>query len=446
MDDLAKEIAALREELTPVWDEARSERLFEGVGRLQRRRRRNRLVAGSTLGAALVVAVVVGVQNLPAVEGAGALAVREGKQAYRDLIEPSQPSAAPSGPQLTAANERPSSAAVTRVSARQRVRLADGSSALVSSATGTLDVLRNEPAHLELALQGGTAHFDVIPNKQRTFVVTAGTIQVAVVGTVFDVERSEDRVRVAVSEGKVRVETPSGTQFVRGGESAWFDSIGARLLDEAEPAMGADASGVNSDAERLRATADTKAPPLRAAETLPETRSGRDHVIKSKRLAAKDDKPIAGPKVSWRSLCQSGDYDAAYRVLESGAEVENDPAALMDAADAARLSNHPDASVAYLRRVLRDHTKSPVAPLAGFTLGRVLLERLGQPSEAAEAFAVARSIAPQGSLAQDALAREVEAWSKAGNSHEAYERAQLYVSLYPSGRRLRAVRLYGGLE
>lgn len=422
MDDLAREIASLREELNPAWDQARSERLFAGVGRLARRRRRQRLLAGSGLGAALVFAAVVGVQNLPATSDTGEVA-RRGEQTSSNAAQPT--------------------AAVTRVSARQRVRLADGSSALVSSAAGTLDVTRNEPTHLELALRAGTAHFDVVPNKARRFVVTAGSVQVHVVGTVFDVERGDDRVRVAVSEGKVRVETPIGTQFVRGGESAWFDTTGARLPEEAE--AGFDAPALNAEP---RASAETKAPVVRAAEAAPESspRSAREHTVKSKRLAAKEDKSISAPKVSWRSLCQSGDYDAAYRMLESGIEVENDPAALMDAADAARLSDHPEASVAYLRRVLRDHARSPVAPLAGFTLGRVLLERLGQPSEAAEAFALARSIAPQGSLAQDALAREVEAWSKAGNSHQAYERAQLYVQLYPSGRRLRAVRLYGGLE
>lgn len=426
MDDLAREIASLREEMKPAWDEARSERLFAGVGRLARRRRRQRLLAGSGVGAALVFCAVVGVQNLPAPSGSGPVAQRE-NAAPRNSSSVAQPTAA-----------------VTRVAARQRVRLADGSSALVSSAAGTLDVMRNEPGHLELALRAGTAHFDVVPMPQaaRKFVVTAGSVQVHVVGTVFDVERGDDRVHVAVSEGKVRVETPIGTQFVRGGESAWFDTTGARLPEE--PEAGFDAPTASPD---TRASAETKAPPARG-EAAPESapRSAREHTVKSKRLASKEDKPISAPKVSWRSLCQSGDYDAAYRLLESGVVVENDPAALMDAADAARLSDHPEASVGYLRRVLREHSRSPVAPLAGFTLGRVLLERLGQPSEAAEAFALARGIAPQGSLAQDALAREVEAWSKAGNSHEAYERAQLYVQLYPSGRRLRAVRLYGGLE
>jgi transmembrane sensor len=79
-------------------------------------------------------------------------------------------------------------------------------------------------------------------------------------------------------------------------------------------------------------------------------------------------------------------------------------------------------------------------------MGRILLERLGQPTEAAEAFALARRLAPQGSLAQDALAREVEAWSKAGHPDEAYQRARQYVTSYPQGRRLRAVQLYGGLS
>lgn len=122
-----------------------------------------------------------------------------------------------------------------------------------------------------------------------------------------------------------------------------------------------------------------------------------------------------------------------------------DGVALMEAADAARSSGQPKLAVEYLRRVLRDHRTSSVAPLAGFTLGRVLLESLGQPSEAAEAFAAVRDIAPRGSLAEDALAREVEALSKAGHSREAYERAQLYAQSYPAGRRLRPVRLFGGL-
>jgi transmembrane sensor len=421
MDDLAREIAAIREDLTPEWDDARNERLFHGVGRLQRRQRRQKVIGSAVVISVAALAIGVGLQSVPVREHAGALAGRN----------------VPHEAQVESAPPATRAAVVTHVKARQRVHLADGSTAVVVSNAGGLDVLRNQPEHLELTLQAGTAHFEVVPNKRRQFLVNAGRVQVAVVGTVFDVEHANERVRVQVNEGKVRIETPTGTQFVSAGESAWFDAHGARL--RAAEALAAEPQA----AEAVRALDQFQEGAARADKSaLP---AARDAVVKSKRVAAKEEKTSAA-KVSWRSLCQSGDYEEAYRVLESGVEVEDEPAALMDAADAARLSNHPQASVTYLRRVLRDHKRSPVAPLAGFTLGRVLLETLGQPSEAAEAFALARSIAPDGSLAQDALAREVEAWSKAGKSHEAYQRAQLYVQQYPTGRRLRAVRLHGGLD
>ncbi|HKP57815.1 MAG TPA: FecR domain-containing protein [Polyangiales bacterium] len=419
MDDLSREIAAIRDELAPQWSEQRSERLYAGVGRLRQRRRRNRAIGAAALGATALMLAVAGVQWLPSGENAGMLAGRSVPSVDTETVQ--QPAAAPAP------------AVLTKVKARQRVRLADGSSALVASASGELNVLRNESARLELQVESGVAHFEVVPMPaaQRKFVVHAAGVSVLVVGTVFDVEQSAGRVRVAVSEGKVRVQTPNGMQFVAAGESYWFDSetnyTPQPTAAEPEVLQPAAADGLGDVGTR--------------------STGGREHTAKGKRLAVKEDKPAAAaPKASWRSLCQSGDYDAAYRLLESGIAVDDDASALMDAADASRLSGHPEVSVGYLRRVLRDHRSSPVAPLAGFTLGRVLLERLGQPSEAAEAFALARNIAPHGSLAQDALAREVEAWSKAGNTHEAYQRAQLYVQQYPSGRRLRAVRLYGGLD
>jgi transmembrane sensor len=153
-----------------------------------------------------------------------------------------------------------------------------------------------------------------------------------------------------------------------------------------------------------------------------------------------------GALASWRSLSQSGQYDAAFDALQRTSGVENDPAALMDAADAARLSGHAQSAVQYLVRVVNEHKGSPVAPLAAFTLGRVYLDKLGQPDKAADAFQRARALAPNGSLAQDALAREVEALSKGGNAQKAYVRAREYMQQYPNGRRLRAVQLYGGIE
>jgi transmembrane sensor len=99
-----------------------------------------------------------------------------------------------------------------------------------------------------------------------------------------------------------------------------------------------------------------------------------------------------------------------------------------------------------LERAFSLHAADPRAPLAAFTLGRVLLDDLGRPREAADAFARARTVSPSGPMAQDSLAREVEAWSRAGETAIARERAAEYVRLYPDGRRLRSVLRYGGLE
>jgi hypothetical protein len=49
-------------------------------------------------------------------------------------------------------------------------------------------------------------------------------------------------------------------------------------------------------------------------------------------------------------------------------------------------------------------------------------------------------------LSQDALAREVEALAKAGQSVAARDRALEYVQSYPEGRRIQSVRRYGGVE
>jgi transmembrane sensor len=61
-------------------------------------------------------------------------------------------------------------------------------------------------------------------------------------------------------------------------------------------------------------------------------------------------------------------------------------------------------------------------------------------------FAGAGKMWPDGPFAEDALAREVEAWSRAGETAQAHARAQDYLRLYPRGARVDAVRKLGGLD
>ncbi|HEX2659761.1 MAG TPA: hypothetical protein VHU40_15860 [Polyangia bacterium] len=119
---------------------------------------------------------------------------------------------------------------------------------------------------------------------------------------------------------------------------------------------------------------------------------------------------------------------------------------LIHAADEARRAGKAADAVPLLQRLLREHPADVRAPLAAFTLGRVLLAQLRRPGEAADAFALARRLAPHGALAGDALAREVEASARAGDAARAARLAADYVAAYPHGQRREAVRRWGGLD
>lgn len=317
----------------------------------------------------------------------------------------------------------------------QVAKLGDGSTVELKAPAGQLTVDNNEPDHVSMHLDLGSAHFEVVPNTQRRFSVFVDAVEIVVVGTAFDVERATDRVRVEVKHGKVLVRAAGETRFVEGGQVRWFEQSAAlpKLATRAV-AQAASAGPTETVVSPIETRPPAAASVLRAARR--QAKSAR-----AAQLAA-----AAEPaRAEWRSLNQSGDPEGAYRLIENGALVANDPESLMDAADAARLTNHPEMAVVYLRRVVTDHRENAATPLAAFTLGRVLLERLGRPADAAQAFATARELSPQGSLATDALAREVESWSKAGHEKEAYERSRLFTRLYPTSRRLDVVKRYGGI-
>ncbi|HEX4405510.1 MAG TPA: FecR family protein [Polyangia bacterium] len=123
-----------------------------------------------------------------------------------------------------------------------------------------------------------------------------------------------------------------------------------------------------------------------------------------------------------------------------------DAEALMRDADAARRAGRPAAAVPYYRRLLRAFPSDERAPVAAFTLGRVLLTQLDRPDEAADAFATSRRLAPAGALADDAWAREVEAAARAGETDRARGLARAYLARHGDEPRATAVRRAGGLE
>ncbi|HEY6079876.1 MAG TPA: FecR family protein [Polyangiaceae bacterium] len=252
---------------------------------------------------------------------------------------------------------------------------ADGSLARVSEG-GELVVKSATPERIESVLTRGAAEFEVTKHAQREFWVLAGPVQVRVVGTRFRVERLGERTRVSVTVGKVEVREGEARSYLEAGESRFF--------------------------------------PTRAEQ--PEAA------------------PSAG-RARFLELTRGGEFKAAYQVMSQNPAVVGAGAEdLMLAADAARLSNHPEEAAKYLRRVTSEHPRDSRAPLAAFTLGRVLLSQLSRPGEAAEAFALSRKLRPSGGLSEDALAREAEARAAAGARARAGVLAREYVARYPQGK------------
>jgi len=234
---------------------------------------------------------------------------------------------------------------------------------------------------------------------------------VTVLGTIFSVTLEPAGVRVVVERGRVRVDSPRESRVLGVGETGSFASAPARADADAQ---------VEPQPIAVDPLPPVEGSPARPAATQP----------------------------SWRTLAKEQNYGAAFARLnaEGPNAVRDTPDDLLLAADVARLGGRPDRAVAPLQRVIADHPFDPRAPLAAFTLGRTLLEQLGRPRDAAQAFATARRLDRGGALTQDALAREVESWGGAGDDERAHARALEYVKLYPHGRRISAVRRLGGLD
>ncbi|HEY5377832.1 MAG TPA: FecR domain-containing protein [Polyangiaceae bacterium] len=276
------------------------------------------------------------------------------------------------------------------------------SSTAVAAAVETLTVTRLSPETVlepmpdhqgrGFELRSGGARFTAPHDAEHPFVVVAGDVVVEDVGTTFTVQYlASDKLEVAVEQGRVKVRAQGAeTEIAAGGR--------------------------------------------------------REFAV----LPVSPEKPSsapAGPAVSpWRPLAERGQFAEAHAALKKAGPnaVRDETADLLLAADVARLGGYPAEALPYLERVVRSHARDPRAGLASFTLGRVLLDELGRPGEAADAFARARVAG--GPLAEDALAREVEAASRAGDITKSRDLAREYQSLYPHGRRAKAVAKFGGLD
>ena len=303
---------------------------------------------------------------------------------------------------------------------RAPITFSDGSRLTALDSQTRVSVLEAVPERIVAGVDRGSVRFEVSHRPERVFRAQAGDVAVEALGTIFTVERLEPGVWVSVTRGRVRVEWPDGSRELAVGEADWFPP---RASTDGEVASN------TATAERQGSTLDE----------IPAVPVSDDELS---RPASGDGSRGA----RWKALAAQGKHREAYDALGSLSPTQlRNPEELLMAADTARLSGHPSRAVPFLERVLTQFRRDPRAPLAAFTLGRTLIA-LGSPAKAAQRFAEVRSFAPSGSLPEDALAREVEAWSLAGQQDRARERALEYLRLYPRGQRSTGVRKFGGID
>lgn len=117
----------------------------------------------------------------------------------------------------------------TAVGEQRRVALDDGSMIILDTNSKVRVDLGNERRAVRLIR--GRAHFEVVRDSRRPFVVEAAGKQVVAVGTAFEVTREKDEVCVLVTKGEVAVFDPkfTGKQTVERGARVTLTDTGPKL-------------------------------------------------------------------------------------------------------------------------------------------------------------------------------------------------------------------------
>ncbi|MEM1349888.1 MAG: FecR domain-containing protein [Myxococcota bacterium] len=264
----------------------------------------------------------------------------------------------------------------------------------------------------------GKARFDVVPNPKRTFEVRAGDVRVEVLGTSFDVTYEVGRVSVDVAHGRVRVVAPDEEYVLTAGERV------AVLVEERSPEEDKPTE-VPEPLDPIAPEEGTdSAPSVKAARRVREARPER-----------------------WQDMVDDGRFEDAANMLE----VERTTPTLdtldeyLLAADAMVHVGRPQRALDYLGQGLERFPDARSAAVAKFQRARILLRDAKRYEDAARAFASIADDAGAPSLHEDALAREIQAWARAGRPDMARARAKLYFERFPHGRRRKLVERYSGV-
>ena len=276
-----------------------------------------------------------------------------------------------------------------------------------------------------VVLESGAVALDVVSHEGRGWRVEAGPFTTRVTGTRFEVawkpESTEFTVRV--HEGTVEVTGPawSAPQAVTAGHvvrtrapEVETERFTARVQDEA--------------------TSPT-APPTEPADadeiTIVDESEGTD--VERDRGPAR--RPSARP--DWKALAGEGDHEAAIEAAEAFGFTrlckKLNARDLLALGESARFARKPARAEQALKAVRERFDGTGSAATAAYNLGLVAFDQRRAYSKAARWFSTYLDERPKGGLAREALGRQMEASSRAGEKAKARALAETYLRRYPEG-------------
>jgi FecR protein len=294
-------------------------------------------------------------------------------------------------------------------------------------------------------LESGVAHANVVHRGETRWTVQAGSFEVHVTGTEFDIAWDPPRglFSITLQEGRVLV---SGCAMDQARVVAAGETFRATCKDDERartpvvtppaspipsPIASAPLSPSSSIDEATRQGSTEQA--TRQASSIATPPSLATGIAKSPSTAL----PTPALQPTWRELLALHRYAEAFDVADgvglSSICASADVAALMDLSDAARFAGHADRAKVVLQEVRRRFGGDERATTAAFNLGRIAFDDESAYADAARWFDLYLTEHPAGPLAREASGRRMEALERAGDHPAAKRAAVRYIEDFPAG-------------
>jgi TolA-binding protein len=301
---------------------------------------------------------------------------------------------------------------------------------------GTRARLRNvNSSGARIAIEHGTASFQVTPRSEAKWQVDVGPFLVTVKGTVFTVswDAVNERFDLRLRHGEVSVTGPisTGELSVKAGQRLVVNlrkKQTVMTVEDDREAQGSVGARSSDTAAPTEAPASERPAPATGRPT------GRNPAVAGERRAA-DARYFPGQ--DWVEAVAAGQWDRVLAEVDH-AGVKNTLAHassddLLALADAARYRRRAGLAHAALLAERNRFPGSPSALDAAFLLGRLEESRQGEVGDAVKWYDIYLAGAPAGTYASEALGRKMMATKQLRGSAAAESLAREYLQRFSAG-------------